>query len=135
MWPRPSILHLPSPISHLPCGFARNPTDFIHRELLAGVMEEAVRMRHVERVGSEIFFDDVPRPASQSDTFALPDGVKPDAVMLRKLPARFQLDNVAELFAEMEADELRVSDLAEKANSLAVFAVAVRQAPFLCQLA
>src|SRR5438093_13209845 len=107
MWPRPSILHLPSPISHLPCGCARDPTHFIHRELLVGVVEAMVRMRHVERVGSEIFFDDVPRPASQSDTFALPDGVEPDAVMLRELPTRFKLDYVANLFAEMKTDELR----------------------------
>ena len=56
MWPRPSIFHLPSSIFHLPCGFARDPTDFIHCELFAGVVEEAVRVRHEKRVGGEIFF-------------------------------------------------------------------------------
>src|SRR6185436_10707383 len=101
--------------------------NIIHRELFAGVVEVMVRVGDVERIGWEVFFDDIPRPAAQPDSFALSDGIKPDALMRREFAASLDPHDVARLFTEMETDERRVFDFSEETNPLAVLPVAIRQ--------
>src|SRR5205814_1396503 len=93
------------------------------------MLEKTIRVRNVNAIGGRVFLHDIPRAAPQADAFALPDGVKPETAMTRQDAAGLKLDDFASLFAQVIPDKLRILDLAEKTDALAVLAIAIRQPP------
>src|SRR5947199_8126670 len=88
-----------------------------------------VRVRNINPIGRHVLLHDVPRAAPQADALALADRVKPIPTMCRQgLPA-LQFHDFALPFDQVIPDKLGILDLAQKTDSLAVFAVAVGQVP------
>src|SRR5690242_1308258 len=91
------------------------------------MVEIMVGVRNVHAICGNVLPDDIPWPARQADAFALADRIEPEAAMLGEDFSGFQFDDLAHPFAQVMTDEFRIPDLAEKADSLAVFAVAIGQ--------
>ncbi len=81
-----------------------------------------VTVGDVDDVAADVFPDDEPRATAEAESFTLPDGMEPIAVVLAKHFARFEFDNLAGTTPEVAFDEIVVVDLAEEAYTLAVFA-------------
>ena len=77
---------------------------------------------NVEDVLRNVFFDNIPRAAAQTESLALPDGVEPKAVVVAEAFACFLFDNGADFNAEIAPYKVVVIDFAQKADALAVFA-------------
>src|SRR5437660_7525348 len=110
-----------------PLRLAPDPIHRTYVKLSPRVIEKSVGVRHVNAVGGHILLNDIPRTARQTDAFALADGVKPETAMSSEGSSRLQLHNFTRAFAEVMTHELRILDFAEKADPLAVFAVAIGQ--------
>src|SRR3989449_9689615 len=102
-------------------------SDLACSELRSRVIEIMIGVRHINAVGRHILLNDIPGTARQTDAFALADGVKPETAMSSEGSPRLQLDDFTRAFAEVMTHELRILDFAEKANPLAVLAVAIGQ--------
>src|SRR6185312_702780 len=92
-----------------------------------------VGVRNVHAICGNVLLHHIPRAARQADALALADRIEPEAAMLGEGFSGFQFDDLAGAFAQVMTDEFRVPDLAEKADSLAVFAVAIGQIEFARQ--
>ena len=79
---------------------------------LAVLCFRIITVGDVDDVPFDVFLDDKPRSAAQSQTLALPDGVEPIAVVLAKHLAGFQLDDLSGPFTQVALDEVIIIDLA-----------------------
>ena len=83
-----------------------------HPELLAVGRGGVVAVGDVEDVALDVFLDDKPRSAAETQALALTDGVEPQAAVPADELAGCQLDDVAGLFAKVAAQIVVVVDLA-----------------------
>ncbi len=102
-------------------GLLRRPRDPVQPadgERRARFAHRAVR--DVDDVGGGVLRGHVPGPAAQAESRALADGVEPEAAVAAEDAPALALHDVARTLAEVGPNELRVADLAEKADALAV---------------
>ena len=84
-----------------------------------------VAMRDEEDVSLQILLDHEPRTATESQSFALTDGVEPEATVYADFVACFYLAHIAGLFAQMSFDVVAKVDVTQKADALRVFALGI----------
>ena len=82
-----------------------------------------IAVADIENIFSHVFLDDEPRSATESESFALSDGVEPQSAVLADALSRLPFDDVAGLLAEITADIFCVVDITEEADPLRIFAL------------
>ena len=94
----------------------------VHVDGLAILRLGIVAVGDVDDVTPDVFLDDEPRAAAQSQSFPLADGVEPIAVVLAQHFAGLQLHDLARPASEVTLDEIVVVDFSQETDALAVLA-------------
>ena len=105
---------------------ARNKVHLIEVQHTAKLLFGAISVAHIYHIVLGILFHHIPRTAAQAKALALPDGVKPEALVLANLASGFNFNDVALALTQMAADEVVIVNFPQKANALAVLAKSVR---------
>ena len=101
------------------------PMECMDWELLLIRRLRVVTMRHIENIAGNILLYHEPRTSAKAHALALAYGMEPQTFMLSYPLARFKLDDIARLFAEVTADIIIIIDLTKETDALRVPALGI----------
>ena len=109
-------------------GVVGNEMKVFQAELVAVLFFGIVSVGDVDDVFFNVLVDYKPGTAAEAQSFALADGVEPEASVGAEFPPGLQFDDGSGTFSEEAADEIVVVDFSEETDALAVFAAGTGQA-------
>ena len=84
-------------------------------------------VRHIKSIAFDVFADNEPGAAAQSQTFSLPDGMEPITFMFTQFFTRFEFYDITLFFSQIIPDKLVVIDISQEADTLTVFSFGTGQ--------
>ena len=99
----------------------------VDEEVVFVCRSRVVAFADVEDVSLQVFLNGKPRSFTKAKSFALTDGVEPQASMLTDTTSCFKLDYVTRILAEVAAYVVVVVYLAQEANTLRILAFGINE--------